>query len=71
MAAPPSATAPPSQDGKPDPRAVEKDVPTVLPFEFKRAGYTMVKDLPESLRPWRNRPTAWANVTPPLSSVYH
>ncbi|MGI5480449.1 D-glucuronyl C5-epimerase family protein [Streptomyces lavendofoliae] len=61
----------PYADGRPDPRAVEKDIPTTLPFEFKKNGYTIVKDLPEGLRPWRNRPTAWANVTPPLSSVYH
>ncbi|MEU6485833.1 hypothetical protein [Streptomyces sp. NPDC046887] len=42
-----------------------------MPFKFKRAGFTMVKDLPESLRPWRNRPTTWENVPPPLPSVHH
>ncbi|MFV0127252.1 D-glucuronyl C5-epimerase family protein [Streptomyces sp. HMX112] len=61
----------PYADGRPDARAVEKDIPTTLPFEFNKNGYTMAKDLPESLRPWRNRPTSWANVTPPTTSVYH
>ncbi|MEU6488433.1 D-glucuronyl C5-epimerase family protein [Streptomyces sp. NPDC046887] len=47
------------------------DVPTTLPFEFKTSGFKIVSDLPESLRPWRNRPTSWANVTPPVTDKYH
>lgn len=28
------------------------------------AGYRLVTDLPEAMRPWRDRPVAWANVSP-------
>ncbi|MFH8804043.1 D-glucuronyl C5-epimerase family protein [Streptomyces sp. NPDC017936] len=37
---------------------------------MNRAGYKLVADLPEALRPWRDRPTAWANVSPSTGS-YH
>ncbi|MEU0667196.1 D-glucuronyl C5-epimerase family protein [Streptomyces lavendulocolor] len=29
-----------------------------------RAGYRLVTDLPEPMRPWRDRPVAWGNVSP-------
>ncbi|MFD9435497.1 D-glucuronyl C5-epimerase family protein [Streptomyces sp. NPDC060002] len=40
----------------------ETDVPTTLPFEFQKAGYQIAPDLPEAMRPWRNRATTWANA---------
>ncbi|GAA3787885.1 hypothetical protein GCM10022206_29630 [Streptomyces chiangmaiensis] len=68
VSTPSAVTRIPYTGGTLDP--TETDVPTSLPFEFNKAGYTMNPDLPEALRPWRNRPTAWANVN--LSSgTYH
>ncbi|MFD7615078.1 D-glucuronyl C5-epimerase family protein [Streptomyces sp. NPDC059828] len=60
----------PYADSRPNTRAVEKDVPTTLPFAFKRDGFKIVEDLPEALRPWRNRPTLWANLSP-STGEYH
>jgi len=37
---------------------------------MNRAGYRLVTDLPESMRPWRDRPVAWANVSP-TTGTYH
>ena len=39
---------------------------------MNRAGYRLVPaaDLPESMRPWRDRPVAWANVSP-TTGAYH
>ncbi|MFD9763176.1 D-glucuronyl C5-epimerase family protein [[Kitasatospora] papulosa] len=31
---------------------------------MNRSGYQLVTDLPEAMLPWRDRPTAWANVSP-------
>ncbi|MFI8206912.1 D-glucuronyl C5-epimerase family protein [Streptomyces sp. NPDC085937] len=31
---------------------------------YNQAGYQLVTDLPESMRPWRDRPTRWENVSP-------
>ncbi|MFD3439655.1 D-glucuronyl C5-epimerase family protein [Streptomyces sp. NPDC058685] len=60
----------PYAPGAPDPRTVTDDVPTELPFAFNRTGYTIATDLPDYLRPWRDRPTTWANVTPNSEHVY-
>ncbi|MDN3294699.1 hypothetical protein QWM81_11655 [Streptomyces ficellus] len=68
--APSPSTRIPYADGRPDPRTVEKDIPTTLPFTFNTNGYKIVSDLPENLRPWRNRPTAWANISPTTGN-YH
>ncbi|MHC3392100.1 D-glucuronyl C5-epimerase family protein [Streptomyces lavendulocolor] len=35
-----------------------------------RAGYRLVPDLPEPMRPWRDRPVAWGNVSP-STGTYH
>ncbi|MFG2277509.1 D-glucuronyl C5-epimerase family protein [Streptomyces asoensis] len=35
-----------------------------------QAGYRLVTDLPEEMRPWRDRPVAWANVSP-ATGTYH
>ncbi|WP_256104799.1 D-glucuronyl C5-epimerase family protein [Streptomyces sp. ODS05-4] len=51
-------------------RAGAVDVPASLPFTFNRAGYRIVTDLPESRRPWRNRPTKWEHVTPDTSTSF-
>ncbi len=40
------------------------DLPETLPFTFNTSGYTIATDLPEHLRPWRDRPTRWENVSP-------
>ncbi|MFI1928364.1 D-glucuronyl C5-epimerase family protein [Streptomyces sp. NPDC020377] len=39
---------------------------------MNRAGYRLVPaaDLPESMKPWRDRPVAWANVSP-TTGPYH
>ncbi|MFE3328590.1 D-glucuronyl C5-epimerase family protein [Streptomyces sp. NPDC059176] len=67
----PSASARiPYARNAPDPRLVEKDIPTTLPFAFNKTGYQMLPDLPEHLRPWRDRPTSWAN-TSLKSGPYH
>ncbi|WP_326650391.1 D-glucuronyl C5-epimerase family protein [Streptomyces sp. NBC_01750] len=60
----------PYADEPVNPKVVEDSVPTALPFEFKTSGYKCVTDLPEALRPWRDRPTSWANVTPNSEHVY-
>jgi hypothetical protein len=68
VSAPSPSTRIPYTGGTPDP--TETDVPTSLPFEFQRAGYRIAPDLPEAMRPWRNRPLTWANAN--LSSgTYH
>ncbi|MER5193293.1 D-glucuronyl C5-epimerase family protein [Streptomyces sp. NPDC002755] len=66
VSAPSAGTRIPYTGGTP----TETDVPTTLPFEFQKAGYQIDPDLPEAMRPWRNRATTWANVN--LSSGdYH
>lgn len=60
----------PYADSRPNPREVEKDVPTALPFTFKMDGFKIMTDLPEHLRPWRNRPTPWENASP-TKGMYH
>ncbi|MFF0060964.1 D-glucuronyl C5-epimerase family protein [Streptomyces sp. NPDC005279] len=68
---PPSArTRIPYADEPVNPNAVEDSVPTTLPFEFKTSQFTMASDLPEAMRPWRDRPTTWANVTPDTEHTY-
>ena len=37
---------------------------------YNQAGYTVDVDLPEGMRPWRDRPTPWANASP-SSGTYH
>ncbi|MFB7732787.1 D-glucuronyl C5-epimerase family protein, partial [Streptomyces sp. NPDC056112] len=37
---------------------------------FNQAGYRLVTDLPEEMRPWRDRPIAWENVSP-ATGTYH
>ncbi len=59
----PSRRIPYAQDA-PAARGKGADVPTTLPFEFNRSGYQLATDLPEHLRPWRDRPTRWENITP-------
>ncbi|MFK4116733.1 D-glucuronyl C5-epimerase family protein [Streptomyces longwoodensis] len=51
----------PYTGGTPDP--TETDVPTSLPFEFNRSGYAIDPELPEAMRPWRDRPTSYATAT--------
>lgn len=66
VSAPSPGTRIPYTGGTP----TETDVPTTLPFEFQKAGYQIAPDLPEAMRPWRNRATTWANAN--LSSGdYH
>ncbi|MFF3398116.1 D-glucuronyl C5-epimerase family protein [Streptomyces sp. NPDC002659] len=60
----------PYADEPVNPQVVEDSVPTVLPFEFRTAGYKCVTDLPEAMRPWRDRPTSWANVTPKTEHTF-
>ncbi|MFE7129568.1 D-glucuronyl C5-epimerase family protein [Streptomyces sp. NPDC057638] len=45
-------------------------VPNELPFSFKTSGYTLQTDIPEPMRPWRDRPTRWTNVTPNTNQTY-
>ncbi|MDX3243673.1 D-glucuronyl C5-epimerase family protein [Streptomyces sp. ME18-1-4] len=37
---------------------------------FNQTGYTLAADLPESMRPWRDRPVAWANANL-TTGTYH
>jgi len=37
---------------------------------MERAGYRLATDLPDAMRPWRDRPVAWANVSP-MTGAYH
>jgi hypothetical protein len=37
---------------------------------YNQTGYQLATDLPDSMRPWRDRPTAWANVSP-TTGPYH
>ncbi|MET9800015.1 D-glucuronyl C5-epimerase family protein [Streptomyces sp. NPDC006368] len=50
--------------------AAAADLPAALPFSFHRNGYTLVTDLPEAMRPWRDRPTTWANLSPNTEHTY-
>ncbi|MFD7228099.1 D-glucuronyl C5-epimerase family protein [Streptomyces sp. NPDC059881] len=59
----------PYAQGTPAPAAVREALPDTLPFTFRTSGYTAA-DLPEQLRPWRDRPTAWAAVTPDTTHTY-
>ncbi|MGW7366816.1 D-glucuronyl C5-epimerase family protein [Streptomyces sp. NPDC054841] len=54
----------------PTAEAVRDDMPTTLPFTFHTSGYTALPDLPEQLRPWRDRPTSWARITPDTEHTY-
>lgn len=60
----------PYAQGAPVPRQVAEDVPTRLPFSFNRNGYAIAADIPEHMRPWRDRPTRWENVTPDTRNTY-
>ncbi|MDR3079463.1 MAG: D-glucuronyl C5-epimerase family protein [Streptomyces sp.] len=40
------------------------------PMTFTQDGYQLVTDLPEAMRPWRDRPTKWENVSP-TTGTYH
>ncbi|MGW1482533.1 D-glucuronyl C5-epimerase family protein [Streptomyces rubiginosohelvolus] len=57
LAAP--ASAAPGRDSSPE-----------LPFTFNRAGYPIAGDLPEHLRPWRDRPTRWENISPDSATSF-
>lgn len=37
---------------------------------MNQAGYQLAQDLPEAMRPWRDRPVAWANASP-TTGAYH
>jgi hypothetical protein len=50
--------------------ALAEDAPTSLPFTFNQDGHLPVLDLPESMKPWRDRPTKWENVTPDTQHTY-
>ncbi|MFF7205957.1 D-glucuronyl C5-epimerase family protein [Streptomyces sp. NPDC008141] len=67
---PGARTSIPYADKPVEPRTARDNVPTVLPFEFKADGFRCVTDLPEALRPWRDRPTTWANVSPDNEHTY-
>ncbi|MFB8418971.1 hypothetical protein ACFC63_26050, partial [Streptomyces albidoflavus] len=41
-----------------------------MQLTFQQAGYRLVTDLPEEMRPWRDRPTKWENVSP-ATGTYH
>ncbi|MFF3454255.1 D-glucuronyl C5-epimerase family protein [Streptomyces sp. NPDC002730] len=60
----------PYADEPVNPQVAENSVPTTLPFQFNKSDHKCVTDLPEALRPWRDRPTAWANVTPDNNHTY-
>ncbi|MEU6707100.1 D-glucuronyl C5-epimerase family protein [Streptomyces wuyuanensis] len=64
VTAPSPARRIPYAQGSPDPSVVEADVPTALPFDFNKDGYHIATDIPEHLRPWRDRPTKWENASP-------
>ncbi|MQM28876.1 hypothetical protein GFD30_25425, partial [Glycomyces sp. NEAU-7082] len=69
---PPSRTVPAPRNA-PDMEALqelEEDLPTTLPFEFNRDGFVAVLDIPEHMKPWRDRPTRWENVTPDTQHTY-
>ncbi|CAM5420404.1 D-glucuronyl C5-epimerase family protein [Streptomyces aurantiogriseus] len=69
VVSPPSRRLP-QRLGAPDLKTVRTNPPTTLPFEFNVGGYRAVADLPEAMRPWRDRPTTWANVTPDTENTY-
>ncbi|MGI5480448.1 D-glucuronyl C5-epimerase family protein [Streptomyces lavendofoliae] len=54
----------PYAQGAPSARVAGEDVPTALPFAFNRSGYRVVTDLPEAMRPWRDRPKRWEDISP-------
>ncbi|MFC3491958.1 D-glucuronyl C5-epimerase family protein [Glycomyces rhizosphaerae] len=66
--APPSRHVPDPRDA-PDVEALE-ELPDSLPFTFNQNGYRAVADLPEAMKPWRDRPTRWENVTPNTKNTY-
>ncbi|GAA2140336.1 D-glucuronyl C5-epimerase family protein [Glycomyces algeriensis] len=66
---PPSRPVPSPLDA-PDVQSLDVEIPTTLPFEFNRNGYLAAVDLPEAMRPWRDRPTRWENVTPDTRYTY-
>ncbi|MFV0127251.1 D-glucuronyl C5-epimerase family protein [Streptomyces sp. HMX112] len=59
---PPSRRIPYAQ-GAPTGRAA-REVPAALPFAFNRSGYTIAAELPEHLRPWRDRPKRYEDISP-------
>lgn len=70
ITAPSSSRATPYADAPPNPAAVRAAVPTELPFEFKTSGYEINTELPDYMRPWRDRPTAWSAITPDTEKTY-
>ncbi|MFI6286980.1 D-glucuronyl C5-epimerase family protein [Streptomyces sp. NPDC051018] len=60
----------PRAESAPVAEDVARDVPAALPFDFKRSGYKALGDLPEHMRPWRDRPTRWSGVTPNSDNIY-
>lgn len=67
---PPSGVVPAPRDA-PDIGALQEiEPPTSLPFTFNQDGYRAVLDIPESMKPWRDRPTRWDNVTPDNKYTY-
>lgn len=70
VVSPPSpGTRIPFTGGTVDPQTVEDSLPMTLPFEFKTSGHRIDTELPEHMRPWRDRPTTWSNVTPNTENV--
>ncbi|MQM28438.1 hypothetical protein GFD30_23170, partial [Glycomyces sp. NEAU-7082] len=50
--------------------APQQESPASLPFSFKQDGFVAVLDIPEHMKPWRDRPTRWENVTPDTQHTY-
>ncbi|MEU6488434.1 D-glucuronyl C5-epimerase family protein [Streptomyces sp. NPDC046887] len=67
---PPSGRVPYARSAPGSRAAAAVDVPTTLPFEFNRGGYRILPGLPEALRPWRNRPKSWKDVSPDTATQF-
>lgn len=65
----PSRRIPYAQNA-PSARLAGEDVPTSLPFTFNQVGYQIVADLPEAMRPWRDRPKRWEDITPNTNTLF-
>ncbi|MET7615464.1 D-glucuronyl C5-epimerase family protein [Streptomyces sp. NPDC005408] len=67
---PAPGTVIPYADRPVNPQAVREAVPEDLPFDFRTSGFRCVTDLPEAMRPWRDRPVKWADITPNTENTY-
>ncbi|MGW7097685.1 D-glucuronyl C5-epimerase family protein [Streptomyces sp. NPDC054874] len=65
----PSRRIPYAQDA-PSARRAGEEVRTSLPFVFNQVGYQIVADLPEAMRPWRDRPKRWEDITPNTNTLF-